>query len=231
MNNNQTIGHIVNSHVSSVNNYGSCNEKDSFSPKNFKVHRTILYILCIVSLILSSIALSQVFPYNSHIDYIGLILGVFSFITALLMWWNIYAVIDMKSIKEELSKREISINRHIEIGINEGLIQEETTCLRIFYKELGWIKILPIMTNITFRSIKTCKTYEEYNDIEPFVETVGQMIHEIKNEEINSSELNGFMALFKGLEPYNSRVVLIFQEYEKRKRGNATEVEYMSIRN
>lgn len=235
MNNSQTIGSIIGSHVSGVNNYGLSNGQGSsipkcIKPKCIRVHRIILYALCISSLILSSIALSIAFPRKMDIDYIGMILGISSLLTAILMWWNIYAFIDMKSIKEEMSRRDTAMNSYIESEINRSLIQEETTCVRTLYKELGWIKILPIMTNLTFRSIRVCKAYGECNDIGLFVETIGQMIDEIKKEEIADTSLTGFMTLFRELKPYNSRVVLICQEYEKKKRGNRPKADYMSLR-
>lgn len=227
MNNHQTIGDISDSHVIGVNNYSTYNGRERTS-NSLKTHRTVLYALCIAAIILSTIALSQAFPRSQAVDYIGLITGIFAFITAVLMWWNVYALIDVKSMKEEMTRRDAAMKRYIEDEINRGLIQEESTSVNTFWKEYGWMRMLPLMKNLSLRIIRLCKSFDRNEEIDSFVCMVGQMINEIKDEEIRDSELTGFMTLFKELEPYNGRVALVFSEYERKKRGHPSSLEYMS---
>lgn len=228
MNNHQTIGDIYDSHVIGVNDYGSYNGRESI-PKGIKTHRAVLYALCIVAIVLTSIALSQAFPRNQAVDYVGLITGMFAFITAVLMWWNVYELIDVKSMKENKERHDAAMRMHIEAEINRGLIQEETTYVNIFHKEYGRIKMLPLMKNLVLRNIRFPKSIDGVNGIDSFVCVVGQMTNEIGDEENRNPELAGFMALFKGLGQYNGRVALICGEYEKRGNDSPSPPEYMSL--
>lgn len=60
------------------------------------------------SLICSLVALCRSYPIPSSFDYTGLIVGVLSLLVTVLIGWNIYSVIDTKSIikKHEILKRK-----------------------------------------------------------------------------------------------------------------------------
>jgi hypothetical protein len=67
------------------------------------------YISIVIStfaIVLSIIAICNVYPRELGIDYLGLIVGVLALITTILLGWQIYILFDIKSIKEDVSKRD-----------------------------------------------------------------------------------------------------------------------------
>lgn len=68
-----------------------------------------IVIACIVSLVTSTIALCLSIPRSQELnfDYLGLLIGIQSFIVALLLGWNIYCLVDLKGLRGEQDKIKI----------------------------------------------------------------------------------------------------------------------------
>lgn len=66
----------------------------------------ISIVISIIAIVLSIIAICNVYPRELGIDYLGLIVGVLALITTILLGWQIFLLFDIKSIKEEVLKRD-----------------------------------------------------------------------------------------------------------------------------
>ena len=66
-----------------------------------KINITI--ITCLVSMIFSIIALCLSIPRSQELnfDYLGLLVGIQSLIVTILIGWNIYCLVDLKSLRSE----------------------------------------------------------------------------------------------------------------------------------
>lgn len=153
-------------------------------------------------------------------DYIGAIIGILALLVTILMAWNIYTVIDIKSLKNEIEARDERLTQNLDIEINEYLIQSELTQVNIFAKNNEWIKALPLLSNIVHRMIIIYNKDKRYLIIGELPSTITQMINEISGEDINRSDLHGFMTLFKNLGEHDTRINEVFDEYEKKKSEN-----------
>ena len=69
-------------------------------------------IFSVVAIIISVIAICLICPKSNNLgfDYQGIIVGVLSLLVAILLGWNIYTLIDLKSIQEKY----LSVNQIIE---------------------------------------------------------------------------------------------------------------------
>lgn len=76
-----------------------------------KTERIIIYVVIIVSLVLSVIANCRSLPRTVGLDYIGVIVGVLTLLVALLVGWNIYTVVDFD---KKTNSMEIKIRSVIE---------------------------------------------------------------------------------------------------------------------
>ena len=72
----------------------------------------IPYYISILSLIVSGIAIGVSFyrTENLSVDYMGVIVGILSLLVTALLTWNIYTVIDVKSIKEDYKELKARID-------------------------------------------------------------------------------------------------------------------------
>lgn len=77
----------------------------------YKVNRKVQLLLwgCVVSLLVSVISLC-VAAYRSpnlDFDYMGILVGILSLLVTILLAWNIYSVIDLRSIKKEFEDMQV----------------------------------------------------------------------------------------------------------------------------
>lgn len=75
-----------------------------------KLERCIIYPILVICVIFSFIFLCNGFPHiiceeGVYLDYVGIIVGILSLLVAILMGWNIFAVIDTKNVINDAEKR------------------------------------------------------------------------------------------------------------------------------
>ncbi len=87
---------------------------------------TCLVVACLIFGVISIVALYIAIPNipKNQYDYNGVLVSSLSLITALLIGWNIYSVIDMKNLKEKTEKR-------VDKLVNER-IDDISVCLRSY---------------------------------------------------------------------------------------------------
>lgn len=87
--------------------------------KRYKLLLILSFIISIVSLAISIFVLCPKIPRilsnkELQFDYIGAIIGILSFIITLVMGWNIYSTIDIKTISSNLKKTERKLGNTFE---------------------------------------------------------------------------------------------------------------------
>lgn len=66
-----------------------------------------------VTMVCSLIALCRTFPVSSDFDYMGIITSIFSLLVTVLIGWNIYTIIDVKSIRKDFETWKKGIDKEI----------------------------------------------------------------------------------------------------------------------
>lgn len=188
-----------------------------------------------VTMVCSLIALCRTFPNNFgfDFDYIGIIVAIFSALVATLIGWNIYQVIDVKSIRKDFekwgidTKKEIEkgTEKYIEIEIQKYLIQEETTFCNSYVSTKEWDKVLPLFSNMVLRFDKIAKLTDdsEMFGLPGFVSSVAYVIDEIYKDKENfkklRSQIAGFIELFNQLfGEQNKNVSLLYDKTQEKIR-------------
>ena len=107
----QTIGDVNNSQLNQVNNnhqnqtteQNKVQGKTNYSRSNFRgVVTPLKIIICLIfvfTTISNIVCLCRIFPTSSqpNFDYLGFIIGILSFLVTILIGWQIYQVIEIKS--------------------------------------------------------------------------------------------------------------------------------------
>ena len=117
----QSTGSIANSNVINTN-VNVSNERNIITPegsktsKNKNVSIIVTYTMLIINFIINIILLCLTFPRSSGLgfDYIGVLIAIISLLVVVLLGWNIYTLIDVKSIKTEYNRiaYEIDLEKH-----------------------------------------------------------------------------------------------------------------------
>lgn len=84
-----------------------------------KIERWIIYPLLIAVTIISLIALCQEHPRVAGLDYLGVIIGILALLATVLIGWNIYALVDIRDIRKNLT----------EISTGTSLAMEKYVCV------------------------------------------------------------------------------------------------------
>ena len=76
---------------------------------------TTLYI-CVLSLFISVISLCLAYPKHENLcfDYQGIFVGILSILVTVLIGWNIYTLIDLRNIQNEIKIIELEANSMIQ---------------------------------------------------------------------------------------------------------------------
>lgn len=166
------------------------------------------------------------------IDFVGVISSIISIPTAVVVGWNIYAIIDVKSIRKDFetwkSDAAKDIEKDMEEYINDAIIKEkidmiehfiqlETTLCNAYVKTKEWDKVLPLLSNKALRYYSLSKQNGYEINIEGFVSSVAQIFDELKNldkDEFSKyrSKLAGFMENIKQLQKFDNRISKIYEE-------------------
>ena len=81
-----------------------------------KTERIIIYVVIMVSLVLSVTALCRSLQRTAGFDYIGVIVGILALLVTALITWNIYSVVDFNRKKDELIRQEQIVKKTCNIG-------------------------------------------------------------------------------------------------------------------
>lgn len=95
-----------------------------------KINWSIL--ISLIALVVSIISLCNVYPRELGLDYLGLIVGILALITAILLGWNIYTIIDIK----ENYKRYSDILNEVDFAQHKQIAYQEYTNWMIYHKLL-----------------------------------------------------------------------------------------------
>lgn len=85
-----------------------------------KTERIIVYVVIMVSLVLSVTALCRSLQRTAGFDYIGVIVGILALLVTALITWNIYSVVDFNRKKDELIRQEQIVKKLVTL-VDEGL--------------------------------------------------------------------------------------------------------------
>lgn len=187
-----------------------------------------------VTMVCSFIALCRTFPTDTlDLDYMGIIVAIFSLIVTILLGWNIYQIIDVKSIRKDFekwgidTKKEIEkeTEKYIEIEIQKYLIQEETTFCNSYVSAKEWNKVLPLFNNMVLRYDKIAKLTgdSDVSGFTRFVSSVAYVIDEIyKDTEAFKklyTQISGFIELFNQLfGEHDKNVSKLYDETQEKIR-------------
>lgn len=194
-----------------------------------------LVVTSIIACTLSLIAIFMAYPIKSccRPDADSIIVDILAVLVTVLMGWNIYQVIDVKSIRKDFekwgidTKKEIEkgAEKYIEIEIQKYLIQEETTFCNSYVSTKEWDKVLPLFSNMVLRFDKIAKLTDD-SDIfgfPGFVSSVAYVIDEIYKDKENfkklRSQIAGFIELFNQLfGEHNKNVSLLYDKTQEKIR-------------
>lgn len=190
-----------------------------------------------ITMVCSFIALCRTYPtIPLDLDYIGIIVAFFSALVATLIGWNIYTIIDVKSIRKDFEKwkedtiREVREEAKIyvdktikdtKIEMSEHFILEETTFCNAYAKTKEWDKIFPLLRNTALRYFEISKQNKKDDfKISGFVSAVAEIMDKIDDDSFNElrSDIAGFMEYFKELWKYDKDVSKICELYEQKEK-------------
>lgn len=86
----------------------------------------------LIAIILSIVAICNIYPRELGIDYLGWIVGILALLTTVLLGWNIYTIIDIK----ESHKRYISVINEVDISQHKVLALQEHANWMIYHQLL-----------------------------------------------------------------------------------------------
>ena len=201
--------------------------------KGVKISITTSLIIAIFSL------LGVIFQVSYELDKVGIISIIASIIsipTAVVIGWNIYTVIDAKSIRKDFEQwksdtiKEVmdEAKRHVDetikdakTGMSEHFILEETTFCNAYAKTKEWDKIFPLLRNSALRYYELSKQNKKDDfKISGFVSAVAKIMDKIDDDSFNElrSDIAGFMEYFKELWKYDKDVSKICELYEQKEK-------------
>ena len=97
-----------------------------------RIEGKISITISLTAIIISIIALCNVYPRELGIDYLGWIVGILALLTTILLGWNIYTTIDIK----ENHRRYTSIINEVDISQHKGLALQEHANWMIYHQFL-----------------------------------------------------------------------------------------------
>jgi len=100
--NNQNISNVNQSDITANINM-SCTQDGTRTTK--KLHISFMYAVCGLSFLFSVVALCRALPRKAEFDYLGVIVSVLSLLVAILMGWNIWQVIKVQSIRDDVKRQ------------------------------------------------------------------------------------------------------------------------------
>ncbi len=189
----------------------------------------------IITCALSLIAIYIAYPIMPccRPDANSVTVTILSILVTVLMGWNIYQIIDVKSIRKDFekwgtgTKEEIEkgTKKYIEIEIQKYLIQEETTFCNSYVSAKEWDKVFPLFCNMVLRFDKIAKLtgHRDVVGFSGFVSSVAYVIDEIyKDTEAFKklcSRINGFIEVLNQLfGEYNKNVSTLYDETQDKIR-------------
>lgn len=139
-------------------------------------------------------------------------------ITAILIGWNIYRVIDDKDkIKKEVLEE---INKELaksQYKFYNSFITEEITLANIYMNSNDWENVLQFLSLMGKRYKWIANDYDKDIDFSGYIETVSYYIGKIDDGFIHNSKLGGFMdEVFYDLAQYNKKVVDVYKSYKEK---------------
>lgn len=97
-----------------------------------RIEGKISIAISLTAIIISIIAICNVYPRELGIDYLGWIVGILALLTTILLGWNIYATIDIK----ESHRRYTSIINEVDISQHKVLSLQEHANWMIYHQLL-----------------------------------------------------------------------------------------------
>lgn len=137
-------------------------------------------------------------------------------ITAILIGWNIYRVIEDKDkIKKEVLEE---VNKELaksQYKFYNSFITEEITLANIYMNLNDWENALPFLSLMGKRYKWIANDYNKDVDFSSYIGTVASFIDKIDGNFIHNSKLKGFMdGVFYDLAQYNKKVVDAYKTYK-----------------
>lgn len=139
-------------------------------------------------------------------------------ITAILIGWNIYRVIEDKDkIKKEVLKEVDKELAKSQYRFYNSFITEEIILANIYMKSNDWENALRFLSLMGKRYKWIADDYCKDVDFSVYIETVAFFISEIDGKFMQNSELKGFMdGVFYDLARYNKNVVDVYKIYKEK---------------
>lgn len=139
-------------------------------------------------------------------------------ITAILLGWNIYRVIEDKDkIKKEVLEE---VNKELaksQYKFYNSFITEEITLANIYMNSKDWENALQFLSLMGKRYKWIANDYNKDVDYSGYIETVAYFIDKIDGKFIHNSSLGGFMdEIFYDLAQYNKKVVDVYKSYKEK---------------
>lgn len=97
-----------------------------------RIEGKISIAISLTAIIISIIAICNVYPRELGIDYLGWIVGILALLTTILLGWNIYTTIDIK----ENHRRYTSIINEVDISQHKVLALQEHANWMIYHQLL-----------------------------------------------------------------------------------------------
>lgn len=137
-------------------------------------------------------------------------------ITAILIGWNIYRVIEDKDkIKKEVLEE---VNKELaksQYKFYNSFITEEITLANIYMNSNDWENALQFLSLMGKRYKWIANDYDRDVDLSSYIGTVAFFIDKIDGNFIHNSKLKGFMdGVFYDLAQYNKKVVDAYKTYK-----------------
>lgn len=137
-------------------------------------------------------------------------------ITAILIGWNIYRVIEDKDkIKKEVLEE---VNKELaksQYKFYNSFITEEITLANIYMNSNDWENALQFLSLMGKRYKWIANDYDRDVDLSSYIGTVASFIDKIDGNFIHNSKLKGFMdGVFYDLAQYNKKVVDAYKTYK-----------------
>lgn len=137
-------------------------------------------------------------------------------ITAILIGWNIYRVIEDKDkIKKEVLEE---VNKELaksQYKFYNSFITEEITLANIYMNSNDWENALQFLSLMGKRYKWIANDYDRDVDLSSYIGTVAFFIDKIDGNFIHNSKLKGFMdGVFYDLAQYDKKVVDAYKTYK-----------------
>lgn len=159
----------------------------------------ILIAMSLAAIVLSLISICKVYPRTSDfgLDYQGWIVGVLSLLVTILIGWQIFTLIDIKRIRQEIYSKEIHIYNRSELNISEFHIGMFTMYINM--EKQGYLNVYELLNHGLCAIVHQSRINIEPSSNEIIVLLLG-LSREIKKAKLTQEQIKALLSLLSEIQ-------------------------------